>query len=85
MSASQTIKPITGLADGWEIAFNTPYAAAQHENLEYFHPSKRRGGTGPRAPGQAQGPKYLEFAADQQLPLIPAEVAAKIQKLIRGL
>lgn len=45
-----------------------PYALKQHEDLELWHPPKppgkskvgKRQGTGPVAPGQGRGPKFLE-------------------------
>jgi len=45
-----------------------PYALVQHEDLELWHPPKppgkskvgKRQGTGPVAPGQGRGPKFLE-------------------------
>jgi hypothetical protein len=44
------------------------YALVQHENLDFWHPPKppgkskvgNRQGTGPVAPGEGRGPKYLE-------------------------
>jgi len=45
-----------------------PYALAQHERLDFWHPPKPpaknsmgRSGTGPITPGSARGPKYLEI------------------------
>ena len=45
-----------------------PYALVQHEDLTLWHPPKppgkskvgKRQGTGPVAPGQGRGPKFLE-------------------------
>ena len=52
-----------------------PYALVQHENLDYFHPAKVRGGPGP--PGETKGAKYLEMPAKKhQVTVVPRCIAA---------
>jgi len=54
-----------------------PYALVQHENLDYFHPAKVRGGTGPGTPGETRGAKYLEMPAKRhQVTVVPRCIAA---------
>ena len=54
-----------------------PYALVQHENLDYFHPAKVRGGTGPGTPGETRGAKYLEMPAKKhQVTVVPRCIAA---------
>ena len=54
-----------------------PYALVQHENLDYFHPAKADGGTGPGIPGQTRGAKYLEMPAKRhQATIVPRLLAA---------
>ena len=49
-----------------------PYALIQHENEDYFHPAKARGGTGPGIPGQTRAAKYLEMPAKKhQVTVVP--------------
>ena len=54
-----------------------PYALVQHENEDYFHPAKARGGTGPGIPGQTRAAKYLEMPAKKhQATVVPRLIAA---------
>jgi len=54
-----------------------PYALIQHENLDYFHPAKARGGTSPGTPGQTRAAKYLEMPAIRhQATVVPRCIAA---------
>ena len=54
-----------------------PYALVQHENLDYFHPAKDRGGTGPGTPGETRAAKYLEMPAKRhQATVVPRLIAA---------
>lgn len=55
-----------------EVQFNEPYAAAQHEHVEYQHPQG----------GEA---KYLEKAALEKLEQIRERVAAGLSELFGGL
>tara|TARA_R100001463_G_scaffold675_2_gene3041 strand:+ start:4918 stop:5349 length:432 start_codon:yes stop_codon:yes gene_type:complete len=60
-----------------------PYAAIQHENPDYWHPAKNRGGTGPVEAGQGsgRGSKYLEYPTTQAF----IGYDKKIVKMIKGL
>ena len=61
-----------------------PYAVVQHENLEYSHPAKDKGGTGPVAAGRGRGAKYLEFPLKQVQRTFAATIVKRInQKLAR--
>ena len=70
------------------IAYGTPYALAQHERLDFWHPpkppSKRvvggRQGTGTVAPGQPQGPKYLEFPFAEETSQYPTRLIERIRQ-----
>ena len=54
-----------------------PYALIQHENLDYFHPAKDRGGTSTGIPGQGRARKYLEEPAKRhQATVVPRLIAA---------
>ncbi len=54
-----------------------PYALVQHENLTYFHPSKKRGGTDTGVPGETRAAKYLEWPARRkQMTLVPRLIKA---------
>ena len=52
-----TSNPIGEITYGGPAA---PYAVVQHENKDFFHPSKKRGGTSTGEPGVTPGAKYLE-------------------------
>ena len=68
-----------------------PYALKQHEDLELWHPPKPPGkskvkgrqGTGPVAPGQGRGPKYLEFPFKRQQKRFSARLAARVNRELR--
>ena len=54
-----------------------PYALVQHENLTYFHPSKKRGGVDTGVPGETRAAKYLEWPAKRkQMTLVPRVIKA---------
>tara|TARA_B100000131_G_scaffold312388_1_gene346417 strand:- start:826 stop:1251 length:426 start_codon:yes stop_codon:yes gene_type:complete len=54
-----------------------PYALVQHENLDFFHPSKKRGGTSKGIPGETRAAKYLEIPAKRkQMTLVPRVITA---------
>ena len=54
-----------------------PYALIQHEDLDYFHPAKDRGGTSTGIPGQNRAAKYLEIPAKKhQATVVPRLIAA---------
>ena len=53
------------------VSFNTPYAARQHEELEYEHP---RGGK----------PKYLEDHVKGMVRFHPSIMAAAMRRALRG-
>ena len=54
-----------------------PYALVQHEDLDYFHPAKDRGGTSTGIPGQNRAAKYLEIPAKRhQATVVPRLIAA---------
>lgn len=91
LSGSQVVKlPIAGpiqLIEG-QITYGStsaPYAAVQHENLELFHPSKKRGGTGPVVAGQGsgRGAKYLEFPTKMAFKDYDKKIVNYIKALIR--
>ena len=68
-----------------------PYALKQHEDLELWHPPKPPGkskvgskqGTGPVAPGQGRGPKFLEFPFKRQQKRFSARLAARVNRDLR--
>ena len=54
-----------------------PYALIQHEDLDYFHPAKARGGTSTGIPGRNRAAKYLEMPAKRhQATVVPRLIAA---------
>ena len=54
-----------------------PYALVQHENEDFFHPSKKRGGTSTGIPGVTRAAKYLEMPAlKKQATLVPRVIKA---------
>jgi len=63
------------------------YALVQHENLNYWHPPKPPGkskvggrqGTGPVAPGEGRGPKYLEVPFLEETGNWPASLVDRIR------
>jgi len=68
-----------------------PYALVQHEDLELWHPPKppgkskvgKRQGTGPVAPGQGRGPKFLEHPFKRQQKRFSARLAARVNRDLR--
>ena len=68
-----------------------PYALKQHEDLELWHPPKppgkskvgKRQGTGPVAPGQGRGPKFLEHPFKRQQKRFSARLAARVNRDLR--
>lgn len=64
------------------------YALVQHERLDLWHPPKppgkskvgKRSGTGPVAPGEGRGPKYLEFPFNQMMENQPQDLANRIRR-----
>ncbi len=68
-----------------------PYALVQHEDLTLWHPPKPPGkskvgkkqGTGPVAPGQGRGPKYLEHPFKRQQKRFSARLAARVNRDLR--
>ena len=68
-----------------------PYALVQHEDLELWHPPKppgkskvgKRQGTGPVAPGQGRGPKFLEHPFKRQQKRFSARLAARVNRELR--
>jgi hypothetical protein len=70
LRASGDVRVVTGRGAGVAVvSFNTPYAAKQHEELEYEHP---RGG---RA-------KYLEANLKAMAPAYRARIAAAFRKAL---
>lgn len=64
----------------FEIRYGGPYALVQHERLDFFHPSRVRGGLGPTAPGTPGGsPKYLEFPFTQETGRWPTKLVQRIR------
>lgn len=57
--------------DGIIVIFDTPYAAAQHEDLGAKHP---RGG----------GPKYLERAVTEIAPTMDQVIASRVEARLNG-
>ncbi len=54
-----------------------PYALIQHEDLDYFHPAKDRGGTSTGIPGRNRAAKYLEMPAKRhQATIVPRLIGA---------
>ena len=68
-----------------------PYALVQHEDLTLWHPPKPPGksivkgrqGTGPVAPGQGRGPKFLEHPFKRQQKRFSARLAARVNRELR--
>ena len=74
-----------------EIAYGgsaAPYAVVQHERLDYWHPPRPPGksvvggrqGTGPVAPGEGRGPKYLEFPFMELMSRQPADLVERVRR-----
>ena len=58
-----------------------PYALIQHEDLDYFHPAKARGGTSTGIPGQSRAAKYLEIPAKKYQALVVPRLIAAIERV----
>lgn len=87
----KTVK--NGLGFEAEIAYGgsaAPYAIIQHERLNYWHPPKPPGkskvggrqGTGPVEPGEARGPKYLEFPFVQYMSRQPQDLVERVRRRV---
>ena len=88
LSDSQVVTyPVAGKIRGTITYGSTaaPYAAVQHEDLELYHPSKERGGTGPVVAGQGsgKGAKYLEFPTKMAFIDYDKKIVNFIKALIR--
>ena len=57
-----------------------PYALIQHENEDYFHPAKARGGTTTGIPGETRAAKYLEMPAKKYQALVVPRLIAAIER-----
>lgn len=77
-----------------EVAYGgpaAPYAVVQHEDLTLWHPPKppskskvgKRQGTGPVAPGQGRGPKYLETPLKQAHKDFGKLIVNRVKELLR--
>lgn len=77
-----------GPAPEFTIAYGEPYALVQHERLDYWHPPKPpaksvvggRQGTGPVAPGEGRGPKYLEVPFAQETSQYPTKLVERVRQ-----
>jgi hypothetical protein len=58
-----------------------PYALIQHENEDYFHPAKARGGTTTGIPGESRAAKYLEMPAKKYQALVVPRLIAAIERV----
>ena len=58
-----------------------PYALIQHENEDYFHPAKARGGTTTGIPGETRAAKYLEMPAKKYQALVVPRLIAAIERV----
>ena len=61
------------------------YAAVQHERTDFYHPSKKRGGTGPVEAGQGRGPKYLQHPTERVASKFQKNLLKRINQRIREL
>ena len=61
------------------------YAAVQHERTDFFHPSKKRGGTGPVRAGEGRGPKYLQHPTERVASKFQKNLLKEINKRIKAL
>ena len=69
-----------------------PYALKQHEDLELWHPPKppgkskvgKRQGTGPVAPGQGRGPKYLEYPFNKMKKTFARDITKYVKQALGG-
>lgn len=64
-----TVEPVPEI-DGFEIGYNTPYAARQHEDMTFHHPK----------PGTKA--KYLEDPAMRIAPTIEADIANHLREVL---
>lgn len=58
-----------------------PYALIQHENEDYFHPAKARGGTSPGIPGATRAAKYLEMPAKRHQKTVVIRLIQAIKRV----
>jgi hypothetical protein len=97
LSRSRVVKYPKVLSDRpkGEISYGgpgAPYAVVQHEMLDWWHPPKPPGrskvgkkqGTGPVAPGQGRGPKYLEYPLKRKQAGFSKLLIKTINKRIRA-
>ena len=69
-----------------------PYALKQHEDLELWHPPKPPGkskdgghqGTGPVAPGQGRGPKFLEHPFNKMKKTFARDITKYVKQALGG-
>ena len=67
-----------------------PYALVQHEDLELGHPPKppgkskvgKRQGTGPVAPGQGRGPKFLEHPFNKMKKTFARDITRHVKRTL---
>ena len=67
-----------------------PYALKQHEDLELWHPPKPPGkskvgghqGTGPVAPGQGRGPKFLEHPFNKMKKTFARDITRHVKRTL---
>ena len=67
-----------------------PYALKQHEDLELWHPPKppgkskvgKRQGTGPVAPGQGRGPKFLEHPFNKMKKTFARDITRHVKRTL---
>ena len=67
-----------------------PYALVQHEDLELWHPPKppgkskvgKRQGTGPVAPGQGRGPKFLEHPFNKMKKTFARDITRHVKRTL---
>ena len=64
---------------------SAPYALAQHENVDFYHPSKKRGGTSAPSTSESsreRGAKYLTRPLFRLWPKIQNNLAAVLERSI---
>ena len=77
ISGFGTSNPIGEITYGSTAA---PYAVIQHENEDFFHPAKHRGGTSTGEPGVTKGAKYLEAPMLAMYATFDKRIAKLIEK-----
>lgn len=83
-----SVEGFPGNMPEFTIAYGTPYALAQHERLDFWHPPKPPGksvvggrqGTGTVSPGSDRGPKYLEFPFAEETSQYPARLIDRVRQ-----